>query len=112
MGGHAVNDRAAGERERAPEPARIPWGPTSPVWGAVQTAGVLATVGLISGLIWKPEPALNMLWNVVIPLVPASLLISPMLWRNSCPLATLNHVSSGRLAELSKDNLIRCNYPA
>lgn len=110
MGGHAVNDRAADER--ASELARVPWGPSSLVWGAVQTAGVLATVGLIFSLIWKPEPALNLLWNVIIPLVPASLLISPMLWRNSCPLATLNHVSSGRLIELSKDNLIRCKYPA
>ncbi|MEN8144625.1 MAG: hypothetical protein ABFS14_06690 [Gemmatimonadota bacterium] len=82
--------------------ARPPWGATNPVWGAVQMAGLLATVGLLVGLVWRPEPSLNLLWNVIIPLVPASLLISPMLWRNSCPLATLNNLSNGRIGRRSQ----------
>lgn len=56
--------------------------------------GLLATVALIVGLLWQPEASLGVLWNMVIPLVPATLLISPLLWRNSCPLATLNLLSN------------------
>lgn len=59
-------------------------------WRIVQAIGVFATVGLLAGLVWRPELWLRLLWNVVIPLVPASLLLSPMVWRNACPLATLN----------------------
>ncbi len=64
--------------------------PARTVWQLVQLVGVVATVGLLAGLIWRPEPSLALLWNIAIPLVPASLLLSPLLWRNACPLATLN----------------------
>lgn len=66
-----------------------------PVWRAVQTAGLAATALLLVGLLAWPEISLRMLWKVVIPLVPASLLLSPAIWRNVCPLATLN-VSAAR----------------
>ncbi len=56
----------------------------------LQVVGVLGTGALLAGLIWKPLPSLRILWGVVIPLVPASLLLSPLLWRNVCPLATIN----------------------
>lgn len=70
---------------------------TATLWRWVQGIGLVATVALLLGLVWRPDASLKILWNVVIPLVPASLLISPMLWRNSCPLATLNMISN-RLA--------------
>lgn len=95
MGVGAMNHQT--ESQAAALEPRPEWGPTHPVWGAVQVAGLLATVALLFGLVWRPEPSLNLLWNVIIPLVPASLLISPMLWRNSCPLATLNNLSNGRI---------------
>lgn len=52
----------------------------------------MITLGLLAGLILRPELSLDILWNLLIPLVPASLLVTPMLWRNVCPLATLNSV--------------------
>lgn len=60
------------------------------LWFVAQWAGVVITLALLAGLVLWPEVSLNILWNVLIPLVPASLLITPMLWRNVCPLATLN----------------------
>lgn len=60
------------------------------LWRAARGIGVAATLGLIVGLFWVPDLALALLWDIVIPLVPASLLVSPALWRNVCPLATLN----------------------
>ena len=37
---------------------------------------------------------LSVLWNVLIPILPASFLIAPALWRGICPLATLNMMSN------------------
>jgi hypothetical protein len=65
-------------------------------WTIVQVVGVIATAVLIAGLVWRPEPFLALLWKVLIPLVPAVLLISPLLWRNVCPLATLE-MAAGNL---------------
>jgi hypothetical protein len=64
------------------------------LWLAAQLIGVVATLALLLGLVIRPEPSLNVLWNLLIPLVPASLLISPAIWRNVCPLATLNTLSN------------------
>ena len=65
------------------------------LWRPIQGVGLVATLALLVGLFWQPDTSLTVLWNIVIPLVPASLLVSPMLWRNSCPLATLNMLSNG-----------------
>ena len=59
-------------------------------WKLAEWVGLLATPTLLVGLFQWPEPTLKILWNVVIPLVPASLLLTPLLWRNTCPLSTLN----------------------
>ena len=63
---------------------------SSALWKTAQAVGIVATVGLVVGLFVKPDPALFVLWNVLIPLVPVSLMVSPLIWRNVCPLATLN----------------------
>jgi hypothetical protein len=39
---------------------------------------------------------LGLLWNVIIPILPATFLLSPLLWRAVCPLATLNMWPGGR----------------
>ncbi len=59
-------------------------------WKLAEWVGLLATPVLLVGLFQWPEPTLQILWNVVIPLVPASLLLTPLMWRNTCPLSTLN----------------------
>ena len=79
------------------------------LWLGAQWAGVAITLALLGGLVMRPEGSLNILWNVLIPLVPASLLVAPMLWRNVCPLATLNLVSNraGRSGKLGNGWLPR-----
>lgn len=66
------------------------------LWKAAQATGLVLTALLLAGLVLRPEPSLTLLWNVAIPLVPATLLVSPLIWRNTCPLATLNLLSAGR----------------
>jgi hypothetical protein len=56
------------------------------------------TLVLLAGLFLRPDLTLTILWSLVIPLVPASLLVAPQLWRNVCPLATLNMASNGLVA--------------
>ena len=73
-----------------------PASPTSrAAWGAARLTVLAATVILVAALVVWPEVALRVLWNVLIPLLPASFLITPALWRGVCPLATLNMLSNG-----------------
>ena len=55
-------------------------------WKSLQF--LLWVVGLfvVLSLFFKPEVGLDALWNVLIPLAPALLVVSPGLWRNICPL--------------------------
>lgn len=63
--------------------------PQLALWRAAQWIGVALTGALLAGLVWSPEITLRILWNAVIPILPATFLVSPQLWRNVCPLATL-----------------------
>ncbi|MGE5926850.1 MAG: hypothetical protein ACM357_05815 [Gemmatimonadota bacterium] len=65
-------------------------------WEAIQLAGILATVALFAGLWLRPDPTLHILWDMVIPLLPAVFLANPMIWRNACPVATLNAFAAAR----------------
>jgi nitrite reductase (NADH) large subunit len=67
----------------------IPAG-AAPAWQAIQLAGLVAVVALIGGLLLRPVPSLHLLWDMVIPLLPAVFLVNPLIWRNVCPVATLN----------------------
>lgn len=74
-----------------------PLSPAAPgPWALARLLGVLLTVALLFGLIARPGGTLHVLWNMVIPLLPAVFLVNPMLWRNVCPLATLNAVTGQR----------------
>ena len=55
--------------------------------------GVMLTVVLVLGLVTHPGPTTNVLWNAIIPVLPAVFLLSPALWRNVCPLSTLATLS-------------------
>src|SRR6185295_14383065 len=66
----------------------------STLWRVAQVAAAIATVMLLIGLVYQPRIALLVLWSIVIPVVPASLLVAPQLWRNICPLATFNILSN------------------
>ena len=70
-------------------------------WRMAQALGIVATVMLIVGFFVRPNLALPVLWNVLIPILPATFLIAPALWRGLCPLATLNMLPNGLLARRS-----------
>lgn len=59
-------------------------------WKVGQLAGVGATVAFLVGFVTAPDPTLDLLWNLAIPLLPLTFLINAGLWRNLCPLASLN----------------------
>ena len=63
-----------------------------PVWRVIQAAGVVAVGAIIILLFAAPEPTLAWTWNVVVPVLPATFLLTPAIWRNACPLATLNEI--------------------
>ncbi len=67
---------------------------TDRLWTAAQFVALAATVALIAGFFLAPDLSLKLLWSLAIPLVPASLLVAPQIWRNVCPLATLNMLSN------------------
>lgn len=52
---------------------------------------------LIVALFVRPALALHVLWDMAVPLLPAVFLINPLLWRNVCPLATLNAITGERI---------------
>lgn len=63
-------------------------------WRTVQVAGVVSVALLIVLLVVVPGPTLAWTWNLVVPVLPATFLLSPAIWRNACPLATLNEIPS------------------
>jgi len=68
--------------------------PGRSLWQAAQWLGIVTTGVLVGALWFEPDFALAALWNVAIPLLPATFLISPAFWRNVCPLATLNMMTN------------------
>lgn len=69
------------------------------LWNLAQFSGIILTFVLLAGLIRVPELSLKILWNAVIPMLPAVFLIQPEIWRNVCPLATLNVLSGRRFGK-------------
>lgn len=68
------------------------------LWHAAQILGVAATLGLIGGLVAWPGQTLHLLWDIAIPVLPAVFVVNPLIWRNVCPLATLNSLVGVRAA--------------
>ncbi|MEY4417066.1 MAG: hypothetical protein RIQ53_4359 [Pseudomonadota bacterium] len=70
---------------------REPRVPAAVWWTARGLALGLAL--LVPLLLWRqPQTGLLLFWGVIIPLVPALLVIAPGLWRQVCPMATLNQL--------------------
>src|ERR1044071_3881815 len=76
-------------------PLSPPAGPR--VWRSAQAGGVVLTGVLLGALLAWPTQALHVLLDMVIPLLPAVFIVNPLLWRNVCPLATLNSATGTRL---------------
>ncbi len=70
---------------------------SSKYWKAAQFCIVVAT-GILIGLLFQfPGISVKLFWNILIPLLPLTFLITPILWRSLCPLATLNMLSNGSI---------------
>lgn len=61
-----------------------------PAWRAARTAGIVLLGVLLVGLVTAPALALHLLWNLAVPVLPATFLVNTAIWRNVCPLATLS----------------------
>ena len=59
-------------------------------WRIIQYCSILASLLLLVFLFVRPDYTIALFWNAIIPLLPASFLISPLIWRRICPLATVN----------------------
>ncbi len=69
----------------------------APLWLIGQILGLVVTIALIVGFIVRPDVALPALWNMIIPILPATFLVAPSLWRGVCPLASLNMLPNSRM---------------
>jgi hypothetical protein len=58
------------------------------VWHRVQWLLLGAGMVLVLLLFLRPGLGLDLLWNGLIPLAPALLVVAPGVWRNVCPMAT------------------------
>jgi hypothetical protein len=61
-------------------------------WRISQTLSVLTALFLVGLLLVDARDGLYITWNVLIPIVPAVLLIFPKVWRNVCPVAVVSQL--------------------
>lgn len=63
---------------------------TARLWAIGRHGGMVGLAALLTALVLAPDPALRTLWNIAVPLLPATFFLTPALWRGVCPLSTLN----------------------
>ena len=75
----------------------------------LQVVVFILTLGVLGGLLIEEEITLLILWSIIIPILPASFLVSPALWRAVCPLATANMLGNGLISKtvVSRKGLYR-----
>lgn len=76
------------------------------LWRISSVLGLILTAVLLAGLLTHPTRTLPILWDMVIPLLPAVFLINPVIWRNVCPLATLNAFTGKRVGQQMPDRVL------
>jgi nitrite reductase (NADH) large subunit len=62
------------------------------LWRLAQGVSVVAAVSVVLLLLVQPELGLYLTWSVLIPAVPALLLIAPRVWRNLCPISVVHQL--------------------
>ena len=60
------------------------------LWAGARITALAGLLALAAGIFLVPGFTLPLFWNVVLPLIPAVLLVSPGLWRGVCPVATVS----------------------
>lgn len=64
--------------------------PSLAYWRSAQYALLLLGIALLATLLYFPSIGLNLMWNGLIPIAPALVVIAPGLWRNICPMSTFS----------------------
>ncbi|MSQ14918.1 MAG: hypothetical protein EXR50_03540 [Dehalococcoidia bacterium] len=62
------------------------------VWRVLRWLVVACALGLVYLAIVCPALALRLFWGIFVPILPLSFLVAPGLWRNVCPLVSLNQI--------------------
>lgn len=60
------------------------------IWRLAQVLAWAAGMFIWAALFWTPQLGLHLLWNVLIPVAPALLVLAPGVWRNVCPLGSMS----------------------
>lgn len=71
-------------------------------WRLARLISVGSMLALAALLAARPQVGLIVLWSLVVPLVPVVFLVAPTLWRNVCPMATVNQAPRGRGRSLAR----------
>ena len=61
-------------------------------WYAARLLALAGAVALAALLLLAPDTGLLLFWGLAVPLLPAVLVIAPGLWRQVCPMATMNQL--------------------
>ncbi|HTY98729.1 MAG TPA: hypothetical protein VMB75_02760 [Rhodocyclaceae bacterium] len=67
--------------------------PVPAYWHRIQDVLLAAGVLLVVTLLLWPAVGLSLMWNGLIPLAPALLVVAPGLWRNVCPMASVSQLA-------------------
>ncbi len=59
-------------------------------WPTAQYIVLFAGALLVAALLFRPAVGLLIMWNILIPIAPALIVVAPGLWRNICPMATFS----------------------
>lgn len=65
------------------------------LWQRAQLVAMAVLIATAYALVAYPDLALRIFWNAIVPLLPLSFLVAPNLWRNLCPLASINLMGAG-----------------
>ncbi len=62
------------------------------MWQVARILGLVIALGLVLMLFIAPAMGLKLFWGVAVPVLPLVFVAAPGLWRNTCPMATLNQL--------------------
>jgi nitrite reductase (NADH) large subunit len=62
------------------------------VWTILRWLGVACALGIVAASILNPPLGLLIFWGLFVPILPLVFLAAPALWRNVCPMASLNQL--------------------
>jgi nitrite reductase (NADH) large subunit len=69
-------------------PERVP----RAIWRLLRWGAAIGALGLAILCVERPAVGLRVFWASFVPLLSALFLVAPGLWRNVCPMATLNQI--------------------